>query len=105
MDAKTRSRFFCLFLLLLLLAGAEGCATYGKVIFEDETGAITVEVDKGPGKGRYESTVPRIPPGHMPPPGQCRIWLPGKPPGQQPPPGDCRELERQLPPGAWLIRG
>jgi hypothetical protein len=55
--------------------------------------------------GVYESASPEIPPGHMPPPGKCRLWFPGKPPGQQPPPGDCCELEKQVPPGAWLIRG
>lgn len=46
-----------------------------------------------------------IPPGHMPPPGACRIWFPDRPPGQQPPPGDCYDLERRVPPGAVLIRG
>ena len=46
-----------------------------------------------------------IPKGHMPPPGECRIWFPEMPPGQQPPPGDCYELERQVPPGAVLVRG
>jgi hypothetical protein len=46
-----------------------------------------------------------IPPGHMPPPGECRIWFPDRPPGQQPPPGPCRWLQHQIPPGAYLIRG
>lgn len=46
-----------------------------------------------------------VPPGHLPPPGQCRIWYPGRPPGQQPPPGDCRELRHQVPSGACLIVG
>jgi hypothetical protein len=46
-----------------------------------------------------------IPPGHMPPPGQCRIWFPGRPPGQQPPPGECRELQYRVPPDAVLVRG
>lgn len=45
----------------------------------------------------------KIPRGHWPPPGLCRIWFPGYPPGQQPPPGNCAELSRQVPPGAWLI--
>ncbi len=45
----------------------------------------------------------RVPPGHLPPAGQCRIWYPGTPPGRQPPAGDCRILSRQLPAGALLI--
>lgn len=48
---------------------------------------------------------PRIPPGHMPPPGKCRVWYPGTPPGHQPPPGDCRILRHRMPGGAWLVRG
>lgn len=44
-----------------------------------------------------------IPPGHMPPPGSCRVWFPGEPPGHQPPPGDCDELLRAVPSGAWLL--
>jgi hypothetical protein len=44
-----------------------------------------------------------IPEGHLPPPGECRIWFPGKPPGQQPPPGRCSTLRREIPPGAWLL--
>jgi hypothetical protein len=46
-----------------------------------------------------------IPPGHLPPPGECRIWYPGIPPGQQPPPGSCYDLGGRVPPGAWLIHG
>jgi hypothetical protein len=46
-----------------------------------------------------------IPPGHLPPPGECRIWYPDRPPGHQPPPGDCRALSRRVPPGAELIYG
>lgn len=41
-----------------------------------------------------------IPPGHYPPPGECRVWFPDRPAGQQPPPGGCRNV----PPGAWAIR-
>lgn len=44
-----------------------------------------------------------VPPGHLPPPGQCRVWFPGRPPGQQPPPGNCFELRHRVPPGAYLI--
>lgn len=44
-----------------------------------------------------------IPPGHLPAPGECRIWLPGTPPGHQRESGACSTLERQVPRGAWLI--
>lgn len=44
-----------------------------------------------------------IPPGHLPPPGSCKIWIPGTPPGHQPPPGDCAELRGRVPVGAWLL--
>jgi hypothetical protein len=91
-------------MLLVFVFGVWGC-TYGKVILKDETGSVSVEVDKGPEKGSYETSLPKIPRGHMPPPGKCRIWYPGRPPGQQPPPGDCEILRWQVPPGAWLIRG
>jgi hypothetical protein len=35
-----------------------------------------------------------IPPGHLPPPGACRVWYDGVPPGRQPPPTNCRDAER-----------
>jgi hypothetical protein len=44
-----------------------------------------------------------IPPGHLPPPGSCRIWYPDRPPGQQPPPGHFESLAGRVPPGAWLL--
>lgn len=46
-----------------------------------------------------------VPSGHLPPPGECRIWYPDRPAGQQPPPGDCRELQSRVPRGAYLIEG
>lgn len=67
-----------------------GCATESAVIV-------------GPGHPNPHRV--QIPPGHMPPPGSCRIWYPNLPPGQQPPPGDCRELRHRVPPGAVLVRG
>lgn len=44
-----------------------------------------------------------IPPGHLPAPGECRIWMPGTPPGHQRQAGPCSALERQVPPGGWLV--
>ncbi len=33
----------------------------------------------------------RVPPGHFPPPGLCRVWYDNVPPGGQPAPTSCRE--------------
>lgn len=35
-----------------------------------------------------------VPPGHLPPPGSCRVWVDGVPPGRQSPPTDCATAER-----------
>jgi hypothetical protein len=53
----------------------------------------------------YQAKPVKIPPGHLPPPGQCRIWFPDRPPGHQPPPGPCHVLQYQVPPGAVLVHG
>jgi len=62
-----------------------------------------------PGNGaENSSTAARfgVPPGHLPPVGQCRVWMPGEPPGQQGkkyPVGQCSNLRRSIPVGGWLI--
>lgn len=58
------------------------------------------------GAGRGAAAGPRslrVPPGHYPPPGQCRVWHPGRPPGQQPPPANCASLAGRVPAGAFLL--
>ncbi len=44
-----------------------------------------------------------IPPGHLPPPGSCRIWSPALPAGQQSPPGACGSYINNVPQGTCLI--
>jgi hypothetical protein len=44
-----------------------------------------------------------VPPGHLPPPGACRVWYPNKPPGHQPAPIDCPTAGAVAPPGTWVI--
>jgi hypothetical protein len=80
----------CLCLGVVVLA-TSGCAAEGRVY--------------GPPSERDQYQHVDIPKGHMPPPGECRIWYPDVPPGQQPPPGKCHELERRVPAGAILVRG
>ncbi|WP_146198593.1 hypothetical protein [Rhodohalobacter mucosus] len=53
----------------------------------------------------YGNKTFRVPPGHMPRRGECRIWYVHRPPGHQPPPGSCRVLRRYVPHNAVLIRG
>jgi hypothetical protein len=45
--------------------------------------------------GRTSTSSSRVPPGHMPPAGSCRVWIDGVPPGRQPRPTDCRTAERE----------
>lgn len=47
----------------------------------------------------------KVPPGHRPPPGMCRIWIDGVPPGRQPAPTDCATAERTRPANARVIYG
>ena len=44
-----------------------------------------------------------IPRGHLPAPGECRVWYPGRPPGQQPPPSRCGEAMANARPGTWVL--
>ena len=45
----------------------------------------------------------RVPPGHLPRAGQCRVWFRGRPPGQQPQAGSCKGIERVAPAGTWIL--
>ena len=53
-----------------------------------------------------QSAAPRmvkIPPGHYPAPGQCRLWYPGRPPGRQPEAVRCSELRNANGSGAFIL--
>ena len=47
----------------------------------------------------------KVPDGHRPPPGMCRVWLDDVPPGQQPAPTDCATAVRNRPPNGRVIFG
>ena len=100
--------------LALLLTGPVMAADLsGSADIKLDTGNISIQFGDDEKESRRHSRVETttrtrsadIPPGHMPPPGQCRIWYHGKPPGQQPAPGNCQSLRRQVPAGASLIHG
>jgi hypothetical protein len=44
-----------------------------------------------------------IPPGHLPHPGQCRVWIPGNPPGHQPHARACAGITATAPAGSWIV--
>ena len=58
-----------------------------------------------PAASRGPSTAARlgIPPGHLPPPGQCRVWVQGLPPGKQPKARGCSGIEQSAPPSSWVV--
>lgn len=54
---------------------------------------------QGNGKAKGRKVTSRggsvdVPPGHLPPAGQCRVWVQGTPPGQQAEPTDCETAMR-----------
>src|SRR5258706_7886085 len=53
---------------------------------------------RGPEVNRGPSTAATlgVPPGHLPKPGECRIWIPGTPPGRQPKPKRSEEHTSEL---------
>jgi len=79
--------------LLIVLCGCSGRYSVG---YESRG-------DEHPTADHRAVSTLHIPPGHLPPPGACRIWVPGIPPGKQSPPGDCDHLAAEVPPGAWLL--
>ena len=64
--------------------------------------AVRASDPAGPGT---PSTAARlgIPPGHLPAPGECRVWVQGRPPGHQAKPGPCAEVSRTAPAGSWIV--
>jgi hypothetical protein len=116
LEETMKARIFMTVLIALLVAGISGCSVRlrgksdppnveNKKEKKDEPivgEGDHREHDKG-GPPPHAHGLLKIPKGHLPPPGQCRIWMPGTPPGRQPRPGDCRTLASEVPRGAWLV--
>lgn len=66
---------------------------------------VVVETPRDPQPARGQNTriTLGVPPGHLPPPGQCRVWIPGRPPGRQARARPCDGIEREAPAGALIL--
>lgn len=56
--------------------------------------AVTIMATEATAQG-IGRTSQRIPPGHRPPAGQCRVWYDDRPPGHQPAPTSCTAARRE----------
>jgi hypothetical protein len=77
-------------------------------LFATATSVIAAYADSArPGAGTsHAAEAPQslgIPAGHLPPPGECRLWFPGKPAGHQPAPGKCEKILPDAPAGSWVL--
>jgi hypothetical protein len=70
---------------------------------------VVVTEPAPPPRARVEERGPvatlGIPPGQMPRPGECRVWIRGLSPGRQPRPKSrsCAGIERTAPAGSWIL--
>lgn len=97
---------FTLALLALAATAVPATAQIGTsdrirdVILGDRRAGSTVDgrrgdVIHGRSDARTSARSPgRIPPGHLPPRGACRVWIDGVPPGRQPAVTSCAQAER-----------
>lgn len=108
----------------LAILGLMGCSTgrYPVVIGPREPDVVVVGDNdrgypdgdypdrrgRGRGRGKRDDdyrgyrTI-RVPPGHYPPRGACRVWYAGRPPGHQPRATSCERLYGRVPYGAFIL--
>lgn len=91
---KTRSPLLA---LSLLVVGIAACVPVVRTSPGRESRVVVVDRDD------EDRSQLRVPPGHYPPVGQCRVWIQGRPPGRQPRAGSCSSVERNAPAGSWIL--
>lgn len=96
-------RPFVLTLAVVAAISSAGLAGCSRTVIVESHPAPSSGDGVGSSPGPSTAATLGIPPGHLPQPGRCRIWIPGQPPGHQPEPGSCSTLAGQAPPGAWLV--
>ena len=94
MNGPTRNALPALLALLVVQA----CS----VAVTNDPPAPTASASRGEGQGRGRGKI-GVPPGHYPPPGQCRLWYEGRPPGRQPRAGSCDRVIAEAPAGATVL--
>ena len=88
--------------ILAVLVGANtgaGCAPRVVAAPRPSADVVVVPATRGGGPRALRG----VPPGHYPPPGECRLWYAGRPPGHQPPPVRCERLKGSVPRGAFVL--
>src|SRR5687767_7548713 len=95
MEAPITFRFLGQSLATAVLAVTVGCAS--AILVHAPEPVVVVDND------REDRRALGIPPGHLPPPGECRIWYPGRPPAHQPPPLSCADAGVRAPAGSWVL--
>jgi hypothetical protein len=78
-----------------MLLAAAGCSVVSS--------SSTPAPEPAPSHGPSTAATLKIPPGQLPPPGQCRVWVQGLPPGKQPKARTCSGIEDSAPPSSWVV--
>jgi len=82
--------------VLLAAAGLVAAGCTRKIVVVDTPPATSA-------RGPSTAATLGVPPGHLPPPGECRVWIPGRPPGRQARPRSCDGILAAAPAGAWIL--
>ena len=88
---------------ILKITSLLGFLVLGACTLVLDSGHRSPDSHPGPPSHHPRQAALKIPPGHFPPPGMCRVWFPGRPPGHQPPPVSCERAEQRVSPGAWVL--